>query len=346
MELLLVGDVMLGRLVNQELREESPAYPWGDTLPIFSHADYRVCNLECAITDRGAPWGLTPKVFHFRTDGKNIAVLQRASIDAVTCANNHILDYEYEGMFETFKHLGQAGMACAGAGIDLYQASTVAISEIQAKSIGLLAFTDNEPDWEATENLPGVHYVPIDLQDERAQKLLEIVRRSKENVDYLIVSPHWGPNWGYAPPAEQIPFAHALIDAGADLIFGHSGHIFRGIEFYRGKPILYCAGDFIDDYAVDELERNDESFIFVLETDFARVQRLRLYPTIIEHFQARLARRRESERIVPKMELLCQRFETRTQWQASEGFLAVWQTETELLTKANHHSTRHRGGTR
>ena len=339
MELLFVGDVMLGRMVNQTLREESPAYPWGDTLQIFSRADYRVCNIECAITDRGAPWGMTPKVFHFRTDAKNVAVLQHAGIHAVSCANNHILDYEYEGMFETFKHLRAAGIGYAGAGRDRYQASTVAISEIHGKRIGLLAFTDNEPDWEATENLPGVFYVPIDLQDERARKLLEIVRRARESVDYLILSPHWGPNWDYVPPREQIPFAHALIEAGADVVVGHSGHVFRGIEFYRDKPILYCVGNFIDDYAVDELERNDESFIFVLETDFARLQRLRLYPIIIGQFQARLARRRESESIVAKMELLCKQFGTRTQWHAAEGYLAVWHTDMELLAESQQKGT-------
>lgn len=78
MRLLFVGDVMLGRVVNETLRHKPPEYPWGDTLPLFQRADLRICNLECAISDRGAPWVATPKAFHFRSDARNIAVLRAA----------------------------------------------------------------------------------------------------------------------------------------------------------------------------------------------------------------------------------------------------------------------------
>ena len=77
-KLLLVGDVMLGRLVNEILKVEPPASPWGDTLPLFQLADVRLCNLECVLSDGGTPWSATPKVFHFRSDAKNVAVLQAA----------------------------------------------------------------------------------------------------------------------------------------------------------------------------------------------------------------------------------------------------------------------------
>ncbi|HXG49726.1 MAG TPA: CapA family protein, partial [Methylomirabilota bacterium] len=90
-KLLFVGDVMLGRLVNDLLKHEPPEYPWGNTLPLFRQADWRCCNLECAISDRGSPWSETPKVFHFRSAAKNIAVLKAARIDAVSLANNHSL---------------------------------------------------------------------------------------------------------------------------------------------------------------------------------------------------------------------------------------------------------------
>src|SRR4030088_119816 len=108
MDLLLVGDVMLGRLVNQKLKHESPEYPWGDTLSLFSTADVRMCNLECVISDRGRPWSATPKMFHFRSDAKNVAVLKTAAIDVVSIANNHVLDFEYDAMFEMLTLLDQA----------------------------------------------------------------------------------------------------------------------------------------------------------------------------------------------------------------------------------------------
>src|SRR5512143_1036996 len=98
MKLLFVGDVMLGRLVNDMLKDEPPEYPWGDTLRVFREADFRAANLECVMSDVGEPWSATYKVFHFRTDSKNVEVLKKARIDFVSLANNHTLDFGYEAM--------------------------------------------------------------------------------------------------------------------------------------------------------------------------------------------------------------------------------------------------------
>src|SRR5690606_24185118 len=67
--------------------------------------------------------------------------------------------------------------------------------------------------------------------------------------DVVVVSVHWGGNWGYAIPPAERAFAHALIDSGSvDVVHGHSSHHAKGIEVYRGKPILYGCGDFLNDY--------------------------------------------------------------------------------------------------
>jgi len=323
MRLLFVGDVMLGRLVNEALRESLQDYPWGDTLSIFGESDVRLCNLECVISDRGTPWRVTPKVFHFRSDAKNIETLKIANVNAVSIANNHTLDFEYEAMFEMIKILGGAGIYHAGAGANLEEASRPALFEVKGIKIGLIAFTDNEPDWEATAQEPGIFYVPVDMKDDRAKRLFEIVRQTKKEVDLLIVSAHWGPNWGYRPHPSHIPFGHALIDHGADIVFGHSCHVFQGIEIYQGRPILYSTGDFIDDYAVDEIERNDESFIFLVETQEGQIKKLDLYPTVIRGFQARLARDREATRIGRKMEEQCAEFKTSVRWNEEERKLEI-----------------------
>ncbi len=323
LRLLFVGDVMLGRLVNQALSSLPPVYPWGDTLPLFQQVDVRVCNLECAISDRGEPWSITPKTFHFRSDSKNVAVLKAASIDAVSLANNHALDFGYEGLLDTLDILRAANIQYAGAGKNIAEASEAAIWEAKGKKLGLIALTDNEPGWEATEDRPGILYLPITLKGSRTEKLFEVVKKTREQVDILIVAAHWGPNWGYNPPAEQIPFAHALIDEGVDIIFGHSGHIVRGIELYKGKPIMYCTGDFIDDYAVDEVERNDQSFVFFVEVEGRNITHLLLYPTIIQDFQARRAEGRVREAIVAKMQKLCANLHTATTWNEQAGRLEI-----------------------
>ncbi|MCL4387077.1 CapA family protein, partial [Patescibacteria group bacterium] len=194
MKILFVGDVMLGRLVNEALKKLQPSYVWGDTLSIFNTANLRICNLECVISDIGEPWSITPKVFHFRTDSKNVDALKIAGVDPVSIANNHTLDYGYEALFQMMKILGDNAINYAGAGANIQDASMPAVCEINKKKIGFIAFTDNEPDWEATETKPGIYYVPIDLTDARAINLFKNIKRTKKDLcDLLIVSAHWGP---------------------------------------------------------------------------------------------------------------------------------------------------------
>lgn len=317
----MFGDVMLGRLVNDALATRSPEYPWGDTLPLLWEADARVCNLECAISDDGRPWSATTKEFHFRTDSKNVNSLLAADVNMVSLANNHALDFGYDALADTIETLDRAGIKHAGAGRSSREAERAAILETRGAKIGMLAFTDNEPGWEATNERAGTLYVPVEMEDGRARRLIELVTKTKRTVDLLIVSAHWGPNWGYEPPAGQVPFAHALVEAGADVVFGHSGHVFRGVEVHDGKPILYCAGDFIDDYAVDLVERNDESFIFVLEADGDGASRLRLYPVKIERCRAGLARGSQMREIAGKMQRLCAGLKTATRLEEARGCL-------------------------
>ena len=86
---------------------------------------------------------------------------------------------------------------------------------------------------------------------------------------------------------------------------------------------MYCTGDFIDDYAVDEIERNDRSFIFVVETDGHSIFRLLLYPTIIKNFQAMRANDAEKKAIVAKMQRLCADLNTATTWDEHEEHLEI-----------------------
>lgn len=323
MRLLLAGDVMLGRLVNDWLKNRPPEAPWGDTMPFFKSADLRVCNLECVISDRGEPWEPGKKPFHFRTDPKNIEVLEKASINAVTLANNHTLDFGQQALVDTLEALDRTGIKRAGAGRDIGEASSAAYFSSAGVTVALLSFTDNVPEWEAGAETPGVFYLPVDLSDRRAKRLLEEISSARKKADIVLVSPHWGPNWGRKPPAAQIPFARAMVDAGADIVFGHSCHVFQGVELYKGRPVIYGAGDFIDDYAVDDTERNDESFIYIIETDGTRLNRLLLYPTMIIRFQARAARGFLNEEIAIKMKSLAAGFKTRLKWLEEEACLEL-----------------------
>lgn len=293
---------MLGRLVNRHLATAAPEHPWGNTLTLLRSADALVANLECVIADRGEPW--PGKIFTFRSDLKNVAVLAAARVTAVSLANNHSLDYGPEALRDCIAALVGHGIRPAGAGASLEAARRPAEFRVRETRVACVAFTDNEPDWEAGP-APGVHYVPVDPRDPRFARLLTVIKEARRTNDLVIVAAHWGPNWGYAPPDEHVTAAHLFADAGADVVFGHSPHVVRGVEIYRGRPILYSCGNYVDDYAVDEVERNDESFVFCFDYAAGALQRLLLVPTMIQDFQARLAQGPDAERIVRRMQTLC-----------------------------------------
>jgi poly-gamma-glutamate capsule biosynthesis protein CapA/YwtB (metallophosphatase superfamily) len=323
LKLLLIGDVMLGRQVNERLRRESPDYPWGNTLPLFQQADWRACNLECVITDHGSPWARSPKAFHFQSDAKNIAALTAAKIDAVSLANNHTLDFNHRGMVEMLKLLDGAHVAHSGAGLSGKEASRLSISEVKGVRIGFLSFTDNEPAWEAGDDHPGIFYVPVVTHDERTSKMLNKVRKARSQVDVLIVAAHWGANWGAHPPVQHTTLAHGLIWAGADVVFGHSAHVCRGVEVFEGGLILYSTGDYVDDYAVDPIERNDRSWAFEIHVQEKQITHLHLYPTMIHECQARRAAPGEAREMIQAMQDLCCPFGTVANASANHDHLVI-----------------------
>ncbi|MFX1821378.1 CapA family protein [Pseudarthrobacter sp. CC4] len=320
MQIAFLGDVMLGRLVNDHLQTVAPAYPWGDTLPVLRRADLRIANLECVLADGGKP--APGKVFTFRTDLKNVRSLLLAQIDLVSLANNHVLDYGTDALQEMLPTLDRHGILHAGAGTDLTSAARPAVCRVGGTAVGFVAFTDNQPEWEAAPGTPGVYYVPVTTHGQRVDQLLALLRRAKARVQLLIVSAHWGGNWGSDAPPEHRALARQLVEAGADVVFGHSPHVFRGVEVYRGRPIIYSAGDFVDDYAVDPEERNDLSFIFLMETDGGTPRALRLFPTIIAGFRVRLAVRSARD-TADRMARLCGDLGTGSSWNAGEGCLEL-----------------------
>jgi poly-gamma-glutamate capsule biosynthesis protein CapA/YwtB (metallophosphatase superfamily) len=296
MQILFAGDVMLGRLVNKVLANAQFTYVWGDTIDIIKRADFSLINLECPVSSKGKEWNKTFKVFHFRANLDAIQVLNSASIDYVSLANNHILDYDIEALLDTLDILDKNNISHSGAGRNLKEAMKPAIIEKKLKlkpsnnhdsyynvhneevnnngskntiRIGLISLTDNEPEWEAKYDQAGINYIPTALDPDRYYyRLQNYIENAKKQSDLVIVSSHVGPHFRETPSMKYVNFAHKIIDLGADIYWGHSNHMPQGIEFYKhndnNKIILYDCGDFIDDYAIDSNYRNDLSFIFLL----------------------------------------------------------------------------------
>lgn len=328
MKIALTGDVMLGRLVNSEVVAQShlpPEVLWGDVLPLLLDSDLRLANLECVISSHGEPWLPSAKAFHFRAQPRAIEFLRAACIDCVTLANNHSLDYGAEALSECLALLDRAGIRRAGAGVDLAEALEAAWLAGPKGRVAVLGLTDNEPEWEAADRKPGVNYVAYDsggLIEPYRSRLAKAIGRARMDALFVIISAHVGPNWGAPSPAMRA-LAHELLDLGADAYWGHSNHTPQGIELYTSKPVLYSTGDFVDDYAVHPSERNDLSFLFVLEAEGRRLARIRLYPVAIEDCLVRLARGDEVTFLRRQMQAKCAAFGSQLEFHDRVGTIEV-----------------------
>ncbi|GIW34140.1 CapA family protein [Meiothermus sp.] len=301
--LCLTGDLMLGRLVNEALLRYGPAYPFGNVLDEFYRADLRLVNLECVISDRGRPFSRWEKAFHFRAHPQALGALQLARIDCVVLANNHVLDYEEEAFLQMLELLQGAHIPYVGAGRNLAEACRPVLLPTQSGPVGVVAFTDNEPGWKAGPHTPGTHYLPV--APESLPVLKEQIGQARaQGARWVVVSAHWGPNMRLRPPPYFRAFAHALIEAGVDVFHGHSAHVFQGLEVYRGKSILYDCGEFVDDYAVDPILRNDWGLLYRVELEEKRIGEVELMPLYIDNCQVNLATGPTWEAVAERVQML------------------------------------------
>lgn len=326
--LAFAGDVMLGRGVNDALRSMRPAEPWGDVLPLLAQADLRIVNLECALTAHDRSWSRSWKMFHFRADPSAVEMLRAARIDACSLANNHTLDFEVEGLFDTLKTLGAAGIRHAGAGANEREAAQPALIETRDADpwrVALLAFTDNEPGFAARDDLPGTNFLEIATDDVTLERVSGAIAQARAAGAGLVVfSNHWGANFVERPSPLFRDFARRVIDLGADVYYGHSAHVCQGIEIYHGRPILYDTGNFIDDYAVHPVMRNDRSCLFTLGFEKAELQRIELIPVTLSMARVALARGEELDAICRHMSALCHEMGTPL---VRQGSRLVWKKD-------------------
>ncbi|HJW12319.1 MAG TPA: CapA family protein [Albitalea sp.] len=324
--LLLAGDVMTGRGIDQVLQHPSapqlyesyvhdardyvrlaelengpiPApvaadYIWGEALAEMVHpdVDLRIVNLETAITTSGEPW--PGKGIHYRMHPANAGCLSAARIDCCALANNHVLDWGRRGLDDTLQAVWHAGALTAGAGADDGAARSPAELRLKGKSRVLVfafctASSGVPPSWSAGPRRSGVALLP-DLSEATARAIAEGVARRRGAADRVIVSIHWGENWGLELPPAHREFAHRLIDLGAaDAVHGHSSHHPLAVEVYGGKLILYGCGDLINDYegiGPQGSLRDDVACLYIATLSLAdgRLQQLDIVPLQRKRFR-------------------------------------------------------------
>jgi poly-gamma-glutamate synthesis protein (capsule biosynthesis protein) len=304
---------MLARYVNQTILAQGPRHIWGDVLPIIREADLSLVNLECAIAESGEPFA-PPRAFYFRAAPEATHALDVAGIDYVTLSNNHTMDYQSPALLDTIGHLDDHGIAHAGAGENMQEASQPAVLEAKGIKVGVVAFADHFEEYAATESEPGTNVIPITPDEVHFRRVRESIQAARAaGPDLVVFSIHWGPNFTRAPSQEFTEFAHAVIDAGADIFHGHSAHVFHGIEIYRDRPILYDTGDLINDYYVDRQYRNDQQLLFLIHVKCGQIERVELFPIQIHQIQVNRASGDTFDEIAKRIETLSQVFGTEMQ---------------------------------
>lgn len=292
----LVGDVMVGRGFNWQLAAAPDVPIWRGFESALADVDIFAFNLETTISDWDGKW--PNKVFNFQLLPRFRDLAFRSlpipahSARVASIANNHVLDFEVEGLRETRANLEKLGFHVAGAGENATQAQTPAIIDTASGlRVAFLAAADhcscNHPShWSAGPDEAGMWYlnprpggVPTGVD-----AAIEAVRALRPQVDVLVFSLHWGPNYSDEPPPRWMrAFAKRLVAAGVDVIHGHSSHHILPVETIDGKTVLYGLGDFVDDYVVRERYRSDLGLLAKIHVSRTGEQRLELLPTRIGH---------------------------------------------------------------
>ncbi|WIF94061.1 CapA family protein [Caminicella sporogenes] len=237
----LAGDVLLAGNIGKLIETYGSNYPWKHVKNIFKSSDLSIVNLETSIGINGKPY--PNKKYTFQAKPEALLGLLDAGIDGVSIANNHTLDYGIKGFMDTLKNLERLNIQYAGGGRNIEDAKKAVIWDIKGIKIGFLAFSRVIPNvnWYAGKNKPGL----LGAYDCHADDVLNLVKTVKKDVDFLIVSIHWGKELKSYPQPSDIIFAKKLIDSGADCIMGHHPHVLQGIQFYKNRPIIYSLGNFI-----------------------------------------------------------------------------------------------------
>jgi poly-gamma-glutamate capsule biosynthesis protein CapA/YwtB (metallophosphatase superfamily) len=309
------------------------AWPWGDALATLDELapDVRLINLETSITRDGdfAPG----KAVHYRISPGNIACLTVARPDACALANNHVLDFGQRGLEDTLDTLASASVRGVGAGRDAREARRPAVVTVAGGRrvvvfSGGMESSGTPRAWAATAHRPGICFVP-DLSDHSAADIARRVRALRRPGDIAVASLHWGSNWGYHIHSSQVRFAHRLIDAGIDIVHGHSSHNARPIEVYRDRLVLYGCGDAINDYEGIrgyEAYRDDLRLLYLasVEPGTGRLALLRIVPMQARNMRLRHASSADAEWLRSTLEHTSRRFGTRVD-RASDGTLVLRQ---------------------
>ncbi|MCD7847327.1 MAG: CapA family protein [Oscillospiraceae bacterium] len=260
-------------------------YPWKEVSDIFNAADIAIVNLETCVSDTGE--SEKPEGYGFRTPPEMLEGFVNAGIDIVNLANNHVRDFGYDALLNTFENLTNYGIEYFGAGYDEDDAEGLLVKEVNGVTIGFVGCNRVylSSDCAASEDHAGINMV-YSMSDERTQDFLAKIAEYDSQVDVLIVFMHCGTEETFDVSSYQKELGRALIDNGADIVIGGHSHTLQPIEFYNGKPIFYSIGNLIFWHVDDDID--GLTCIFNITVDKDGFKSLTINPLFIKNYKVYL----------------------------------------------------------
>jgi hypothetical protein len=281
-----MSEVMLGLVGDLLINRDQPREVFAAVEAVLQAPDLLFGNLEGAYTDDPHPAPGQSAMISGRA--ANLDVYAAAGFKVMSLANNHILDVGSAAMLENRARLRAQGIQTCGAGDCLADARAPATVDVNGLRIAFLGYASIFPlGYEASINLPGL--VPVRAYDlwrtpiprihmpgaipicstvpdpVDVAALTEDIRQARERADLVITTFHWGDQTRpFHLTDHEIRTARYCIDQGADMVVGHHHHAIRGMEWYRGKPILYGLGHFVFDFRLGMTAQELEKFLLGL----------------------------------------------------------------------------------
>jgi len=276
--IIATGDVIPARSVNSKaVRLNDFNYPFEKTVNFLKSADAVFINLESPLIPSCKP---TLEGMIFCGDERSVRGFVYAGVTVASIANNHAGNYGIDGVNSTVSLLKKNNIHVTGNG-------EPAEITIRDKKFGFLGYND------IGSKEPGIAWADLPQLQQDIQKL-------KKQVDFVIVSFHWGVEYTSTPNTVQIDLAHAAIDVGADLIIGNHPHWVQGVEQYKGKFITYAHGNYVFDQMWSQETR--EGVLGKYTFNSRGLINVEFIPVIIDDYsQPRFANKTEATKILVRM---------------------------------------------
>lgn len=294
--IILLGD-------NNFQYREKPEDAFKFLKPTLEAADFKILNLEGPFaggTDDPNKTDIPHKNWR-HSNPDQVAALTAINIDAVGVANN--VTYPWPAFMRSKRVLDSAGIKFAGGGENIEEAHRPVVLEKEGLKVGFMQYAATVFPYNhaATADQPGIAEIKVHtayqppknldkpgqppyiitwMDEDSKNYMVNDIETLRKEVDIVIVSFHWGVSGSVEPVSYQSEIGKAVIEVGADIVFGHGPHKYQKVEIYNGKPIFHSLGQGVfDDLRSNRSDRHREGLLVHVSVFDKKIKSISLVPT-------------------------------------------------------------------